>query len=57
MRYIKGFYNSPDIRKTEVIAMDKEHIKQLFYTQIRALTMKTCDTFDYQFSDRWAGGE
>lgn len=28
-------------------------IKDLFYKQIRDLTMRTADSFDYQFSDRW----
>ncbi len=37
--------------------MDTSHakIKDLFYSQIRSLTLRTCkaDSFDYQFSDRW----
>jgi len=28
-------------------------IKELFYKQIRDLTLKTNKSFDYQFSDRW----
>ena len=30
-------------------------IKELFYRQIKELTLRTCkaDTFDIQFSDRW----
>jgi len=32
-----------------------ETIKELFYQQIKDLTLRTCkaDTFDFQFSDRW----
>jgi hypothetical protein len=32
---------------------DKEYIKNLFYEQIKALSIKNSDSFDYQFSDRW----
>ncbi len=28
-------------------------IKELFYKQIRNLTLKTAKSFDYQHSDRW----
>jgi hypothetical protein len=31
---------------------DSETIKNLFYTQMAALTKKT-NSFDYQFSDQW----
>ena len=28
-------------------------IKGLFYKQVRDLTLRKTDTFDFQFSDRW----
>lgn len=37
--------------------MDLSHktIKELFYKQIKDVTMRNCsiDSFDFQFSDRW----
>jgi len=33
--------------------MSTEYIENLFYKQISALTKKTMDSFDVQFSDRW----
>ena len=42
--------------KFEVIQMEMSNkaIKELFYKQIRDLTMKTkMESFDVQFSDRW----
>lgn len=32
---------------------DTRYIKNLFYEQIKALSMKSSETFDYQFSDQW----
>jgi hypothetical protein len=32
---------------------NKEYIKNLFYEQIKALSLKSSESFDYQFSDRW----
>ncbi|MGE0793396.1 MAG: hypothetical protein AB7V77_04440 [Candidatus Woesearchaeota archaeon] len=42
--------------------MDTKFIENLFFRQIKALTLKSCETYDYQFSDAWinnnhAGGE
>jgi len=33
--------------------MSQNTIKELFYRQIRELTIKANKSFDYQFSDRW----
>lgn len=33
--------------------LNQQTIKKLFYQQIRDLTSKSLDSFDYQFSDRW----
>jgi hypothetical protein len=32
---------------------DKEYIKNLFYEQMKALSLRSNESFDYQFSDRW----
>lgn len=34
--------------------MDTKFIEQLFYKQVRALTIRTCEAYDYQFSGDWA---
>ena len=34
--------------------LEKETIKELFYQQIRELTLRTkAESFDYQFSGKW----
>lgn len=33
--------------------LSNETIKELFYKQIRNLTLRTIDSFDFQFSDKW----
>ncbi len=33
--------------------MTTEFIEDLFYKQVKSLTMKTADTFDLQHSDAW----
>lgn len=38
--------------------MDTKFIEQLFYKQIKDLTLKTAEqSYDYQFSDGWINNE
>lgn len=39
--------------KIGVIEMDHKMIEQLFYQQIKRLTLGESKSFDFQFSDRW----
>ena len=32
---------------------DNEYIKNLFYEQMKALTLRASESMDLQFSDRW----
>lgn len=33
--------------------LSQNTIRELFYKQVRNLTLKSIDSFDLQFSDRW----
>lgn len=37
----------------ESIDLSTGTIKELFNRQVREMTRRTIDSFDYQFSDRW----
>jgi len=34
---------------------EHELIKELFYKQVKNLTLRSIKSFDYQFSDKWIG--
>lgn len=36
-----------------MVDLSNKTIKELFYSQVKNMTKRTCDTFDLQFSDAW----
>ena len=48
----KGFLPYPLLSKVIKMDLSNETIKNLFYKQIRELTLRKADTFDLQFSGK-----